>query len=63
MSHLNNTQIAENKKHIKEQQSIILNDKKLHGNMEEPRTKQKNIKFPAQTIEEEQTGHVLRYVR
>ena len=55
MSHLNNTQIAEKKKHIKEQQSIIWKDKKLHGNMEEPRTKQKNTKFPAQTIQEEQT--------
>ena len=42
MSHLNNTQTAEKKKHIKDQQSIILNDKKSHGNMEEPRTKQKN---------------------
>ena len=53
MPHLNNKQIAEKKKHIKEQQTIILNDKKSHGNMEEPRTKQKNTIFPYKTIEEE----------
>jgi hypothetical protein len=49
-----NSEINTKKKKIQSQQSIIHAENKLDGNLVNPRTAQSNVKFPAQTVEEEQ---------
>ena len=52
---MTNAEINTKKKKIQSQQSIIHAENKFDGNLVEPRTAQRNIKFPAQTVEEEKT--------
>jgi hypothetical protein len=49
-----NSEINTKKKKIQYQQSIIHTENKLDGNLVDPRTDQRNAKFPAKTVEEEQ---------
>lgn len=54
MCPLTHSNVNEKKSIIKAKQSLISKSNRLDGNLEEPRTKQRNTKFPVKTIAGEQ---------
>ena len=53
--HIPQTNLEKLKSSIRDQQKAINKENNNSGNLESPRTKAKNIKFPAKTVEEERT--------